>query len=74
MSIFSAPSFYSNVDRQIYNAGNYFIPQQQYRDSAFNKHLLQEQLKIHYTYRYKHCFNQGGGGDVEFRLLEVWLI
>ena len=36
MSIFSAPNFYSNVDRQIYNAGNYFIPQERFRDSAFN--------------------------------------
>ena len=36
MSIFSAPNFYSKVDRQIYNAGNYFIPQERFRDSAFN--------------------------------------
>ena len=36
MSIFAAPNFYSNVDRQIYNAGNYFIPQERFRDSAFN--------------------------------------
>ena len=36
MSIFAAPYFYSNVDRQIYNAGNYFIPQERFRDSAFN--------------------------------------
>lgn len=36
MSIFAAPNFYSKVDRQIYNAGNYFIPQERFRDSAFN--------------------------------------
>jgi len=35
MSIFAAPNFYSAIDRQIYNAGNYFIPQQQFRDSSF---------------------------------------
>jgi len=35
MSIFSAPSFYGAADRQIYSAGNYFIPQEQYR-GAFN--------------------------------------
>ena len=31
MSIFSAPSFYGAADRAIYDAGNYFIPQEQYR-------------------------------------------
>ena len=35
MSIFSAPSFYGAADRAIYDAGNYFIPQEQYR-GAFN--------------------------------------
>ena len=35
MSIFAAPNFYSAIDRQIYNAGNYFIPQEQFRDSSF---------------------------------------
>ena len=31
MSIFSAPSFYGAADRAIYDAGNFFIPQEQYR-------------------------------------------
>jgi len=31
MSIFAAPSFYGAADRAIYDAGNYFIPQEQYR-------------------------------------------
>ena len=31
MTIFSAPSFYGAADRAIYDAGNYFIPQEQYR-------------------------------------------
>ena len=35
MSIFSAPSFYGAADRAIYDAGNYFIPQEQFR-GAFN--------------------------------------
>ena len=35
MSIFSAPSFYGAADRAIYDAGNFFIPQEQYR-GAFN--------------------------------------
>ena len=31
MSIFSAPSFYGAADRAIYDAGNFFIPQEQFR-------------------------------------------
>ena len=31
MSIFSAPSFYSQVDQDIYNQGNRFITQEPYR-------------------------------------------
>ena len=30
MSIFSAPTFYSQPDRQAYGAGNFFLPQEQY--------------------------------------------
>ena len=33
MSIFSAPSFYGAADRAIYDAGNFFIPQEKFRGS-----------------------------------------
>jgi hypothetical protein len=36
MSIFSAPSFYSQADQDIYNRGFSFIPQEQFRGGAFN--------------------------------------
>ena len=36
MSIFSAPSFYSQADQDIYNQGFSFIPQEQFRGGAFN--------------------------------------
>ena len=35
MSIFSAPSFYSQADQDIYNRGFSFIPQEQFRSGAF---------------------------------------
>ena len=36
MSIFSAPSFYSQADQDIYNQGFSFIPQEQFRGGVFN--------------------------------------
>jgi hypothetical protein len=36
MSIFNAPSFYSQADQDIYNRGFSFIPQEQFRGGAFN--------------------------------------
>ena len=36
MSIFSAPSFYSQADQDIYNRGFSFVPQEQFRGGAFN--------------------------------------
>jgi hypothetical protein len=36
MSIFSAPSFYSQADQDIYNRGFSFIPQEQFRGGVFN--------------------------------------
>ena len=62
MSIFSAPNFYSNVDRQIYNAGNYFIPQQQFRDSAFNITAPVTDEDTTTPTGINTVFNQGGGG------------
>jgi len=35
MSIFSAPSFYSQADQNIYNQGYSFIPQEQFRSGVF---------------------------------------
>ena len=64
MSIFSAPSFYGAADRAIYDAGNFFIPQEQYR-GAFNITPAATATSgaaaatgINFT-----VLNQGGGGE-----------
>ena len=62
MSIFSAPNFYSKVDRQIYNAGNYFIPQERFRDSAFNITPPVTDEDTTTPTGINTVFNQGGGG------------
>jgi len=36
MSIFNAPSFYTQADQDIYNRGNFFIPQEKFRGGAFS--------------------------------------
>ena len=40
MSIFSAPTFYSQPDRQAYGAGNFFLPQEQYTFGGAPKILI----------------------------------
>ena len=63
MSIFSAPSFYGAADRAIYDAGNYFIPQEQYR-GAFTMQTppATGTSGAAATRGINTVLNQGGGG------------
>jgi hypothetical protein len=61
MSIFSAPSFYGAADRAIYDAGNYFIPQEQYR-GAFNMQTPPVSDGAAAATGINTLLNQGGGG------------
>ena len=61
MSIFSAPSFYGAADRAIYDAGNYFIPQEQYR-GAFNMQTPPAAGGTAAATGINTLLNQGGGG------------
>jgi len=61
MSIFSAPSFYGTADRAIYDAGNYFIPQEQYR-GAFNITPPATGTGAAAATGINTVLNQGGGG------------
>ena len=61
MSIFSAPSFYGAADRAIYDAGNYFIPQEQYR-GAFNMTSPATGTGAAAATGINTVLNQGGGG------------
>ena len=61
MSIFSAPSFYGAADRAIYDAGNYFIPQEQYR-GAFNMQTPPVSDGAAAATGINTILNQGGGG------------
>ena len=61
MSIFSAPSFYGAADRAIYDAGNYFIPQEQYR-GAFNITPPATGTGAAAATGINTVLNQGGGG------------
>ena len=62
MSIFSAPSFYGAAERAIYDAGNYFIPQEQYR-GAFNMQTPPVSGGAAAATGINTLVNQGGGGD-----------
>ena len=61
MSIFAAPSFYGAADRAIYDAGNYFIPQEQYR-GAFNMTSPATGTGAAAATGINTVLNQGGGG------------
>ena len=63
MSIFSAPSFYGAADRAIYDAGNFFIPQEQFR-GAFTMQTPPATATsgAAATTGINTVLNQGGGG------------
>ena len=61
MSVFSAPSFYSQADQDIYNRGFSFIPQEQYR-GAFNMQTPPVSGGAAAATGINTLLNQGGGG------------
>ena len=62
MSIFSAPSFYGAADRAIYDAGNYFIPQEQYRGAFTMQTPPTGTSGAAAATGINTVLNQGGGG------------
>jgi hypothetical protein len=62
MSIFSAPSFYSQADQDIYNQGYSFIPQEQFRSGAFNIPTDDDNNTGGVTTLPVNSFTGGGGG------------
>ena len=67
MSIFSAPTFYSQPDRQAYGAGNFFLPQEQYTFGGAPRILIPSGVTATTAAKSMLPFilpiNQGGGDD-----------
>jgi len=67
MSIFSAPTFYSQPDRQAYGAGNFFLPQEQYTFGGAPRILMPSGVTATTAAKSMLPFilpiNQGGGDD-----------
>ena len=66
MSIFSAPSFYSQADQNIYNQGYSFIPQEQFRSGAFNIPTDDDNTGGVTTLPVNSFIGGGGGGGAAF--------
>ena len=66
MSIFSAPSFYSQADQDIYNRGFSFIPQEQFRSGAFNIPTDDDNTGGVTTLPVNSFTGGGGGGGAAF--------
>jgi hypothetical protein len=66
MSIFSAPSFYSQADQDIYNRGFSFIPQEQFRGGAFNFPTDDDNTGGITTLPARAFSGGGGGGNNPF--------
>ena len=62
MSIFAAPSFYSQADQDIYNRGFSFIPQEQFRGGAFNIPTVDDNNTGGVTTLPVNNFIRSGGG------------
>jgi len=62
MSIFSAPSFYSQADQDIYNRGFSFVPQEQFRGGAFAFPTAPTTTTGGITALPVTAMNMGGGG------------
>jgi hypothetical protein len=62
MSIFAAPSFYSQADQDIYNRGFSFIPQEQFRGGAFNIPTVDDNNTGGVTTLPVNNFTRSGGG------------